>query len=144
MVAAPETTPPFAVEAVVAEEDTYLVLSTPAELPEVAEHPIRVMTALFEARGEEPGSVVVKEGRPLRLLAIVHDLAADPTWKEEWVEGALVRVLDEVRRRGIRSLALPFLATRHGKLEPERFLVLLCRALASREPGVLERLWLMS
>lgn len=143
VVAAPETAPPFAVEAVVEEEDTYLVLSAPFVLPAEPEHPIRLMTELLEASGETPGSVVVRGGRPLRLLAVVHDLAAEPTWREEWIGEALAGVLREVERRRLRSLGLPLLGTRHGRLEPERFMVLLRRALAAGAPAELRRLWLV-
>ena len=141
LVAAPA--PPFAVEAVVEEEDTYLVLSAPPEVRDEPEHPIRLMTELLEARGEEPGSVVVRPGPPLRLLAVVHDLSAEPTWREEWVASALNNVFRVARRRRLRSLALPFLARRHGKLEPERFVALLRGALERGVPENLQRLWLI-
>lgn len=143
VVAAPATSAPFAVEARVEEEDTYLVLSAPFVLPAQPEHPIRLMTEVLAARGETPGSVVVRGGRPLRLLAVVHDLGAEPTWKEEWIAAALAGVLGEAGRRGLGSLALPLLGTRHGRLAPERFMVLLRRALAAGVPAALKRLWLV-
>lgn len=143
LAAAPETAPPFEVEAVVEEEDTHLVLSAPVALPEDPEHPIRLMTALLEEHGEEPGSVIARKGRPLRLLAVVHDLSAEPTWREDWVETTLENVLCETGRRRICSLALPCLATRHGRLEPQRFVVLLRQALVRHAPDSLQRLWLI-
>lgn len=142
LVAAPESAPPFEVEAVVEEEDTHLVLSAPVALPETPEHPIRLMTALLADQGVEPGSVVVRQGRPQRWLAVVHDLSAHPTWREEWVARALENVFSKTRRSGIRSLALPFLGTRHGRLAPERFVDLLRDALRRDDSG-LRRLWLI-
>ncbi|MCP4662151.1 MAG: hypothetical protein GY856_42655 [bacterium] len=143
VVAAPPQLPPFAVEAVAAEEDTYLVLSAPAQVREPIEHPIRVMTAVLDAVGADPGSVVVRNGRPLRFLAVVHDLSEEPSWREEWVASAVDGILREARRLRLRSIGLPLLATRHGKLERDRFMVLLREALQRARPGTLERLWLI-
>ena len=60
IVAALEQHPPFLVEARVYEEDRWLVLSSPLEPQAVEEHPIRLMTALWVAEPQSPGSVVVK------------------------------------------------------------------------------------
>jgi len=143
VLAAPQHLPPFAVEAVAAEEDTYLVLSAPAQVRQPIEHPIRVMTEVLEAVGAEPGSVVVRNGRPLRFLAVVHDLSEEPTWREEWVASALDGIFREARRLRLRAIGVPLLATRHGTLERDRFMVLLREALKRARPGTLERLWLI-
>ncbi len=139
---APEESPPFPVAAIVIEEDTYLVLSAAAEQPMRPEHPLRLMTALRELEPEPPGSLVVREGQPLRFLAIVHDLNRDPTWTDEWVESAYERALAETGRRGLRALGLELLATRHGRMEPQRSLDLLRDALERATPPLLERLWI--
>lgn len=143
ILAAPQHLPPFAVEAVAAEEDTYFVLSAPAQVRQPIEHPIRVMTEVLEAVGAEPGSVVVRNGRPLRFLAVVHDLSAEPSWREDWVASALDGIFREAGRLRLRSIAMPLLATRHGKLERDRFMVLLREAIQRAPPGTLERLWLI-
>jgi len=104
---------------------------------------MRVMTRVIETRPQTPGSVLVKGKRPLRLLAIVHDLNQDPSWREEWIANALDRILAEAETRRLRSIALPFLGTLHGSLEKQRFVVLLRDAL-ERNPAIhLERLWLV-
>ncbi len=135
--------PPFPVDAVAAEEDTYLVLSAEPEVRPSREHPIRLMTALYDAVPEDPGSVVVKAGRPLRLLAVVHDLNLEPTWREAWVARALEGILDECARRRFTAVGLPLLGCVHGQLARERFVSLLRRALRKAKPRTLERLWLM-
>lgn len=140
--AAPEDAPPYPVDAAAFEEDTHLVLSAPAELPERPEHPIRVMTAVLEERPVPAGSVVVQNGRPVRLLAVVHDLSEDPTWREEWVASALAEILRHCERHRLAALALPLLGTRHGGLAPERFVELLRGALLAA-PGSVARLWLV-
>jgi ribosomal-protein-alanine N-acetyltransferase len=140
-VAAPRSEPPFEVDAVVEEEDTYLTLSAEAELRLPGEHPVRVLTEAHEAREEIPGTVVVRAGRPLTFLAVVHKLDEDPTWREEWVASALDEVAKEVDRRTLASIALPLLGAVHGKMAPEPSLALIRRAL--RRAPTLRRVWLI-
>lgn len=144
IVAAPADRPPFPVDAIACEEDTFLVLSAPVDLAAPAEHPVRLFTALWEAEPRRPGSVLARAGRPPRLLAVVHDLDAEPTWREEWVEEALAGVFAEARRRGLAALGLEPLGCRHGRLPPGRFGALLGRALDGREGAAPERLWLIA
>jgi len=126
------------------EEDTFLVLSAPTELRSPTEHPVRLFTALWELEPLAPGSVVVGAGRPLRLLAVVHDLGAEPTWREEWVAAAFANLLAEAHRRHLPSLALPQLGTRHGRQPRERCLDLLRRALEEGPREHLRRLWIVA
>lgn len=141
--AAPEEHPPFPVEAVVKEEDTYLVMSAPVSFCPPTEHPIKLLTRLIETRPQEPGSVLVRGKWPFSFLAIVHDFNEEPSWREEWVASALERVFREVANLKLESIALPFLATRHGSLREERFLVLLREAFEKRPRENLKRLWLI-
>lgn len=142
--AAPEDRPPFPVEAMAFEEDTFLVLSAPTDLDAPVEHPVRLFTALWEAEPRRPGTVLAQAGPPLRLLAVVHDLEAEPTWREEWIAQALTGVFAEAARRRLRSLGLQRLGCHHGHLPEERFVPLLAQALAESGQGSLERLWLIT
>ncbi len=81
--------PLFATDAVALEEDTYLVLSTDREVRDPCEPLMKIMTRVLETRRETPGSVPVRGGRPLRLLAVLLDLNRKPFWKEEWMETGL-------------------------------------------------------
>jgi len=144
IVAAPEDVPPFKVDAVAAEEDTFLALSAEPKACENNEHPIRMMTKVFELSPEPPGKILVKGRNPLLFLAIVHDLNKEPSWKEEWISTALEGILREAERRRVSSLALPLLGTRHGSLENNRFLMLLRNALERNPPKNLKRIWLMT
>ena len=127
----------------VAEEDTYLVLSADPEVrePEVAR--LRAFHEAYTAEPAEPGTVVVQGGSPLRLLAVVHDLSQDPTWREEWIAAALEAVLREADSRRVRTLAMPPLGRVHGSLPRERFVVLLRSALQTGAPRHLERILLV-
>jgi hypothetical protein len=143
IVAAPEDKPPFRVDAVVAEEDTFLVLSADPEVREPDEHPVRLFTRIIETLPEAPGNVLVKEKSPLKFLAIVHDLNQEPSWKEEWIAGALEGILQEAERRKLRLIALPLLGTLHGNLKKGRFAVLLRHALGRATLKHLECIWLV-
>jgi hypothetical protein len=143
IVASPKDRPPFSVDALAHEEDTFLVMAADREVRDPHEHQVRLMTRVIEIRPEAPGSVLVKGQRPLRLLAVVHDLNQDPTWKEEWVASTLDGIFREAERRKLQSIALPFLGTLHGSLKKERFLVLLRGALEHLSAKHLKRLWLI-
>jgi len=142
LVAAPEDHPPFPVEAVVLEEDTYLVLSAGWDKIESDDHPVVILTEAFDAKPEEPGSVVVIEDSPLRFLAVVYDLNQEPSWREEWVERALEGIFREAEQRRLQTIALPFLGTKHGSLEKERFLLLLRKFLIRKRSPHPLRVWL--
>jgi hypothetical protein len=143
IVVAPRSRPPFEVNALALEDDTYHVLSASPEYREPTEHPIRLWTAVHEQEPSEPGSVIVQAGNPPRLLAVVHDLSEEPTWREAWVIAALDGVLREAERRTISHLGLEPLGGVYGKLRPDRFVSLLRDALASFRPQRLERVWLV-
>jgi len=137
------TAPPSVVDAVVAEEDTYLVLSAEPEVREPGVARLRAFHEAYNTEPAEPGSVVAREGSPLRLLAVVHDLSQDTTWREEWVAAALDAVFRETDAWNVRSLALPPLGRVHGALPRERLVALLRAALRTRTPRHLERLFLV-
>jgi hypothetical protein len=141
IVVAPER--PRAADAVVEEDDTYLVLSADPEVrePEVAR--LRAFHEAYTAEPAEPGSVVVRGGAPARLLAVVHDLSQDPSWREEWVDAALRAVIAEADSRKVRTLAMPPLGRVHGSLPRERFVVLLRSALQACAPRSLKQICLV-
>jgi len=143
IVAAPKDNQPFPVDAVVFEEDTFLVMSTETAIREPKESLMRVMTKLIETRPKKPGSILVQGKRPLRMLAVVHDLNREPTWKEEWVESALRGIFHEVERRRLNALALPFIGTLHGKLKKEDFVNILREVLETMECTCLKKIWLI-
>ncbi len=143
IVATTEANKPFDLDAVAFEEDTFRVLSADPIVREPREHPVRIMTQLIETQPEMPGTVLIKGKHPYRFLAIVHDLNQDPTWKEEWIEKCLEGILFEAERRKLRSLAIPFLGTKHGKLKKEHFLELFWEILKGMSFKHLKRIWLI-
>ncbi len=144
IVAAPQNSPPFDVEGLAFEEDTWLVMSAEPKASEPQEHPIRLMTSLIEAKPERLGSVLIQGNHPLRFLAVVHDVNQEPTWKEEWIESALREILRKAEQRKLQAIGLPLLGTLHGRLENLRFAFLLGRALKQATFNHLRRLWLIT
>jgi hypothetical protein len=143
IIAAPEESPPFEIDAIAFEEDTWLVMSADPKIVDPPEHPIRLMTDLIETKPEPVGSVVVRGRKPLRFLAIVHDVDQDPTWREEWVEAALKAIFKESEHRNLQAIGLPLLGTLHGRMEKRRFILLLSRVLKQTLLKHLKHLWLM-
>ncbi|MEE2776348.1 MAG: hypothetical protein VYE73_06240 [Acidobacteriota bacterium] len=145
IVMGPRAEPPFPIDALVREEDTYLVLSgEPGANEQGSDHPIRVMTALLDVEPKPPGTIVVRERTPLEILAIVHDLGEEPTWNEGWVTDALVAVVGETERRELSHVGLETLGAVHGGLGRPRFLQLLRHALRRADPRHLEKVWIIA
>lgn len=132
------------VDAVLLEEDTYRLLSgEPFRLSRTG--PLRQTIRDPEHfRPARPGSVLVRPGHPLLLLAIIHDLDLSPSWREHWIEAAVETALLIAEERRLRRLALPLLGTVHGRHSAERFLNLLRDKLAALRPAYPQRLWLMA
>lgn len=135
---------PFPVDAVVVEDDTYGVLGADPLPREPIDHPIRIWTELHELEPARPGTVKLGHGRTPRLLAVVHDLSRDPSWKEAWVSSALAAALSRAERLRARSLGLQALGTIHGRLAAQRFLELLRAVLAQEAPLFVRRIWLVA
>lgn len=143
IVASSKYLPPFEVDAIAAEEDTFLIMSADTKMRETDEHIVRLMTKLIETEPEPVGSVLVRGKNPIKFLAIVHDVNQEPTWNEEWIISALEGIFREAECRNLTSIALPLLGTLHGSLEKERFVVLLQRILERASIDHLKRLWLI-
>lgn len=137
----PEGVTPIALQAVVEEEDTYLVLSARPRVHDTGESLRGALAAVRRARPLPPGSVAIRRGRPVRLLAVVHDLGLTPSWREAWIASAIRGSLRIAGRLQLRSLSLPLLGTVHGRFDSERFVSLLRDAISEAEPSSLERIW---
>jgi hypothetical protein len=142
VIESPRGEPPFAPQAIAVEDDTSHVLSADAQtLRDPGEHPIRLMTALYDTPPTPPGSVVVHGAGPWLMLAVVHDLDRDPSVEEARVAEAIAGVLRECAARAISDLAVDPLGTRHGRLPRARFRALLDGCLADHRAPFPERIW---
>lgn len=143
VVAAPAGSPPFDVDAIVLEEDTFLVMSAPPEVRDVKAPMMEIMTKLVETLSERPGCVLVKDRNPLRFLAVIYDFNEEPICREEWIESALGNIWQETKSRSLRSVGLPLLGTGYGVISTRRSIEILKHGLKETQPPSLERLWLI-
>ena len=127
-------------DAVVCEEDTWLLMSAPPEIRQQQGHMIRIMTDILDHLPIEPGKVMIRKGKPDELLAVVNELEETTESRAEWVEEALETIFSEAERAPYRSLALPYLGTEHGGLQPNIFLSLLRRIITATHFRTLRRL----
>jgi hypothetical protein len=144
VVVAPEHAPPFPIDALAVEEDTHLLLSS----DNVVTEPDEEFGALVEAAGKKstnrPGSVLVRKTKPLRFLAIVHDIDCEPTWREEWIASAINGIVEEAEWRRLASLGMPLIGTRHGNVEMRRVALWLGRCLSHTSFRYLKRVWVIA
>lgn len=127
---------------VVCEEDVQLVLSIAPDLHLSGESLQELERAAIGTAGHAPGSVVVQGGRPMRLLAIIHDVDREPSWCEDWIVAATRAVFREADWRGLTRIAMPLLGTVHGQLAPQRAAELLATVLERPDVVRPETLWL--
>lgn len=145
IIAAPaEHAPEFTIDAVVLEDDTYLVLGSEPLPRQTRESPRHLLDRASAAQPATPGTVVVRGGTPLRLHAVVHDLSLNPSWREAWIAAALAAVFQEVEFRRLRAVSLPPLGSLHGTLSLGSFARLLAAALQRQPPPHLDAVWLVT
>jgi hypothetical protein len=144
VIAAPDTSPPFTARAIVYEEDTFLIMSEEPGIIPPPKHPIRLMAELDSYEPETPGSIVIKGSNPVRILAVVHDVNMEPTWREDWIEAAMEGIFKEVEKRKIQSLGLPVLGAKYGNLKYNRFTEILASLLKTIQFQYLEKIWLIA
>jgi len=140
---APKTLAPFAIDAVVEEQDRALILSNPDIITETEDKPAWFLANKLESQSLlKPGSVIKRDTKPLRLLAIVHDLDREPSWSSGWIAQALDNIIKLSDEQEISSIQLPILGAQHGRYEPEEFLQLFVIAV-NKAQGKLKKIWLI-
>lgn len=135
-----DTAAPDAVDAVVFEQDTELILAVDRAPAPPQESVARLVEEALAARGAPLGSVLVREGAPTLLLAVVHDLDREPSWDAAAVAAAYSGVFRLARERGWRGIVMPLLGTVHGRMSALDSRQLL--EAAARTAPALERVWL--
>ncbi len=129
------------IDAVVEEQDTHLVLGPVHPIETPAENYADLIRQAVRQQSRPAGTVwVITRRRPARVLAVVHDLDADPSCREEWVENAYVQLCAAIQAYGFRVVALPLLGTVHGGIHPARSMMLLEQAVTRTTFARLEKL----
>ncbi len=141
--AAPLECPPFPVDAVVYQEDTFGVLAAPGDDSPVPDHPVRVFHAAAELEPSAPGTIFVVEEQPVRIHAVVCDLDAGEPCRLEWISAAFARALCVTGDRGHAALGAELLGAAYGHLPVEVAGAVLLGELERSAPACLERLWLI-
>jgi len=143
IVVAPRELPPFDIDAVVEEQDTALILSEPGNITEPGNKPAWFLANKLESQSLfKPGSVIKRDGKIIRLLAIVHDLDMEPSWRSEWVAQALDNIIKVSHIQGISSIQLPVVGAQYGRFNIQDFLQLLVMAIKNSQ-GTLKKIWLI-
>jgi hypothetical protein len=137
-----DTALPACVDAFVFEQDTEYILRADLPVRYPAQSAAELIAAAGAAPGRVPGVVYPIEGAPLRLMAVVHDLAQQPSWREEWIAATYAGIARVAHERALGDLVLPLLGTVHGRFDPTRSQALLEAAM--REHGIDPRLWVRS
>ena len=144
VVVAPEDEPPFPIDAIAVEEDTHHLLSSDGDIEEPEESFADLVSAAAERAPSAPGSVLVRKAEPLQLLAIVHDIDCQPTWREEWIASAINGIIEEAEWRRLDAIGLPLIGTRHGNIETRRVALWLGRCLSRTTFRHLKRVWVIA
>ncbi len=131
-------------DAVVEEQDTALVLDIEPVIRQPKEDYSIIVDEMIEQQPLVPGDVIVRKGRPVRFLAIVHDLDRDPTCDAGAIAVAIENLLKLLNEHRIQSVALPLLGTVHGRFHDEMFMTLLYNALRNEPLKYTEYLWLIT
>jgi hypothetical protein len=141
---------PSAVEALVVEQDTSLLLDESLQLEDEqqalleSESAASLSEALFELEISYPiGGVYLKGRQPKQIMVVIHDLNQSPSWSEAGIKEALSTLFTQLTRYRVRSLAIPALAYRYGPLPVQQFLTLLCEQLKEQRPTWDGELWLL-
>ncbi len=135
---------PFDIDAIILEDDTWNVLSAEPEARAMPGSLGPLWSEASQTEPKPPGSVHLSSADPPRLLAIVHDLELEPSWREEWIAGALHEAIRIIEERGLISIALETLGTKHGALPAHRFCELLASVLRDAKLSRLRRIWLIT
>ena len=119
IVVAGRGSPPFPVELIAFEEDTYLVLSAGNLAREIREETSELLGEMSHFDPLDRGTVV-KKGQ--RLYAVVHDLDQHPSCDKYVVRQALSEIVRICNEGDIHSIAIEPLGCIHGQLENDWFL----------------------
>jgi len=138
--------PGFRADVEVLEEDTFRVLSAPAELRhEVIEEPFETLVErMAEIRTTPVGSVIERQAVPLEFLAVIYDFDADPVIDAQAVRSALSGIMALASRRRAHQLAIPLLGLAHGRFEPVECVRILRELLDEGRGGDIRAIWLQA
>jgi hypothetical protein len=113
------------VDAVVEEQDTNLLLGKAPVIMETVESFPALVEQMEQQIREKPGSVIVKESKPKRLIAIIYDVEHTPSGEAAGISEALLKIFEQCSKYKISVLAMPLLGTSYGKLTDDHIIQIL-------------------
>jgi len=143
VVAAPRDWPPFHYQAIVEEQDTYLVFDEQTVITDPGKPVWYLANMLERMQTHKLGSVIIKGHAPIHFLAVIHDVDQEPICRTEFIMPAYESVMTAVYKRNIVSLALPLLGTVHGKVPVSESIRFLSETVRGGYPTPLQQLWLI-
>ena len=115
---------PFAVGAIVEEQDTDRVLGEFTVMNDPGDKPGWYLANKLESEPQKKtGSVAIQGQYPVTLQAIVHDLNEDPSWRGEWIEQALDNIFRLTNEKKITAIQIPALGNVRGHYGLQEFIV---------------------
>ncbi len=135
---------PHDIDALVEEQDTQLLMAVDSEIVYPEDDFDTLISQMTTGKGRRPGQILVKEDKPIRLQAIIHDINQEPSWKAEWIAFALKQLIEEIKNYEIKVLAMPLLGTHHGNMAEDDSIELLCSCITTDHTLPLEKLWLVA
>jgi hypothetical protein len=141
--AAPVAHPPFAVAAILEEQDTCLLLKQQTTLTDPGKPAWFLANKLEQEHVYQLGDVLLKGKNPTRLLAIVHDIEHQPTCSLDSVTKAYHKLSTIVTSERIASIAIPLLGTVHGRIPLDLAITSFQRVFLTNPPDYLEKIWLV-
>jgi len=137
---APNTLYPLPVDARVFEEDTHLVLTVDPVMRFSEEHPIRLLNSLTHKKAKQPGTVVVNG---MSWYAIVHDLDAEPTSRQVWIESAYREIFRLAETHRVQRIGIPLLGSVHGNMKPTDSLRLMLEEIPAKRFRLLRNIMIL-
>ena len=114
---------PFAVGAIVEEQDTDRVLGEFTVMNDPGDKPGWYLANKLESEPQKKTGCVIVHGQyPVTLQAIVHDLNEDPSWRREWIEEALNNIFNLTNEKKISAIQIPALGNVRGHYGLQEFI----------------------
>lgn len=130
--------PPFAIELMVYEEDTWRVLSAGNHIRDIREPLSELQEKVLEQQAHRLGELIVKGSR---AFAILYDLDRPVPFCDEAVTEVLTALAGHVQATGLSSIGMQPLGHVHGPLSRQASVR---RIEDSGWPGSLNRIWIPS
>uniref|UniRef100_UPI004056E6B2 hypothetical protein n=1 Tax=Candidatus Electrothrix sp. TaxID=2170559 RepID=UPI004056E6B2 len=104
---------PQSAEIMVFEEDTNMILTVDSKIHHQDEHPIRIMTDIYEHAKLKPG-VLVTKGKS--WYALVIDLDADCICQIPWIRTVYREIFKSIEQNRIKTAGIHLLGSTYGKI----------------------------